>query len=49
VQTTEPKIKEFSGEEFTRITFCPDLAKFNMEKLDDDHLALMSRRYLAVR
>jgi hypothetical protein len=45
VQTSEPKVKEFSGEEFTRITFSPDLAKFNMERLDDDHVALLSRRY----
>jgi DNA topoisomerase-2 len=46
VQTSEPKVKEFSGEEFTRITFSPDLAKFNMERLDDDHVALLSRRYM---
>ena len=30
-KTTEPKIKEFSGEEFTKITFHPDFAKFNEE------------------
>ena len=40
----EPKLKEFSGDEFTKITFSPDLKKFNMEKLDDDTVALMSRR-----
>ena len=39
----EPKIKEFSGEEFTKITFYPDLSKFNMEKLDEDTIALLSR------
>ena len=44
LQTTEPKIKDFSGDEFTKITFSPDLAKFNMERLDEDHIALMSRR-----
>merc|ERR1719270_911860 len=43
-KTSDPKIKEFSGEEFTKITFHPDLAKFNMEKLDDDIVALLSRR-----
>lgn len=26
------------------MTFCPDLTKFKMEKLDDDIVALMSRR-----
>jgi DNA topoisomerase-2 len=40
----EPKIKDHSGEEFTKITFTPDLKKFNMEKIDDDTLALLSRR-----
>ena len=43
-KTSEPKIKEFSGEEFTRVTFNPDLVKFGMEKLDDDTFALLSRR-----
>ena len=40
----DPKLKDFSGEEFTKITFQPDLAKFNMEKLDDDTVSLLSRR-----
>lgn len=40
----EPKIKEFSGEEYTKITFQPDLPKFNMEKLDNDTVALLTRR-----
>ena len=40
----EAKIKDFSGEEFTKITFSPDLKKFNMEKLDDDVVALLHRR-----
>ncbi|RZC40450.1 DNA topoisomerase 2, partial [Asbolus verrucosus] len=43
-KASEPKIKEFSGEEFTKITFSPDLVKFKMDKLDDDIVALMSRR-----
>ena len=37
-------MKDFtSGEEYTKITFQPDLAKFNMEKLDDT-ISLLSRR-----
>merc|ERR1719228_2543217 len=41
----DPKVKDFtSGEEYTKITFQPDLAKFNMEKLDDDTISLLSRR-----
>jgi len=43
-KTSEPKIKEFSGEEFTKVTFHPDFTKFGMEKLDTDTVALLSRR-----
>lgn len=43
-KTSEPKIKEFSGDDFTRVTFSPDLAKFKMEKLDEGIVGLMSRR-----
>ena len=38
------KITDAAKEDFTRVTFYPDLAKFNMEKLDQDIVALMSRR-----
>lgn len=37
-------IKPFKGEDYTCITFSPDLAKFKMDKLDDDIVGLMSRR-----
>lgn len=44
-RTTDPKIRtEAKGEDFTKITFYPDLAKFRMEKLDADTVALLSRR-----
>ncbi|XP_061518978.1 DNA topoisomerase 2 [Anopheles gambiae] len=44
-KTTEPKIKEdFFGNDYTKITFSPDLSKFKMEKLDDDIVGLLSRR-----
>ncbi|XP_005191756.1 DNA topoisomerase 2 [Musca domestica] len=43
-KTTDPKIKEFAGTDYTKITFCPDLAKFKMDRLDEDIVALMSRR-----
>lgn len=44
-KASEPKIKE-SGkdDDFTKVTFSPDLAKFKMDKLEDDIVALMSRR-----
>ncbi|XP_048869800.1 DNA topoisomerase 2-alpha isoform X2 [Brienomyrus brachyistius] len=40
----ETKIKPFDGEEFTCITFQPDLSKFKMQILDKDTVALMTRR-----
>ena len=43
-KASDPKIKEFSGEEFTKITFSPDLPKFKMDSLDSDTVALLSRR-----
>ena len=43
-KASEPRIKEFCGEDFTKVTFSPDLSKFKMESLDDDIVALMSRR-----
>ncbi|MBN3308692.1 TOP2A topoisomerase, partial [Amia calva] len=40
----DSKIKPFEGEEFTCISFQPDLTKFKMQILDKDSVALMSRR-----
>lgn len=31
-------------EDFTKITFQPDLARFGMEQLDEDIVALLTRR-----
>lgn len=43
-KASDPKIKDFSGEEFTKITFSPDLEKFKMTELDSDLVGLLSRR-----
>lgn len=43
-KTSEPKIKFFDGDDFTCVTFQPDLSKFKMEKLDKDTMALLTRR-----
>ncbi|KAH8404824.1 hypothetical protein KR222_004799 [Zaprionus bogoriensis] len=43
-KTADPTVKDFNGTDFTRITFSPDLAKFKMDRLDEDIVALMSRR-----
>ncbi|KAI1292341.1 DNA topoisomerase 2-beta [Halotydeus destructor] len=40
----EVKIAKASGEDFTKVTFYPDLSKFSMAELDKDIVALMSRR-----
>lgn len=40
----EPIIKEAAKEDFTRVTFYPDLSKFGMQELDRDTVALFSRR-----
>ncbi|TKR76456.1 hypothetical protein L596_017588 [Steinernema carpocapsae] len=38
------EISKATGEDFTKVTFTPDLAKFKMTQLDDDIIALMYRR-----
>ncbi|EFN87409.1 DNA topoisomerase 2 isoform X2 [Harpegnathos saltator] len=43
-KASEPRIKEYHGEDFTKVTFSPDLSKFKMQSLDEDIVALMSRR-----
>ncbi|KAI8140715.1 DNA topoisomerase [Fennellomyces sp. T-0311] len=41
----KPKVTKFTkGDEFTRITFKPDLTKFNMTEMDDDFEALIKKR-----
>uniref|UniRef100_T1IP94 DNA topoisomerase 2 n=1 Tax=Strigamia maritima TaxID=126957 RepID=T1IP94_STRMM len=43
-KTTDAKIKGYTGEDFTRVSFSPDLSKFNMTELNNDIVALFSRR-----
>src|SRR6218665_1561615 len=43
-KTSEPKIGPVKGEDFTCVTFCPDLKKFQMETLDKDIIDLFTRR-----
>lgn len=40
----EPQVRPFEGEEYTCVTFRPDLPKFKMSILDKDTVALMTRR-----
>ncbi|XP_065109660.1 DNA topoisomerase 2-alpha [Paramisgurnus dabryanus] len=40
----ECKIKPFDGDDYTCITFQPDLTKFKMQALDKDTVALLTRR-----
>ena len=43
-KTKKPKIQEAEKSDFTSIKFHPDLEKFKMEKLDEDTVALMTKR-----
>ncbi|CUT98959.1 DNA topoisomerase 2 alpha [Echinococcus multilocularis] len=43
-KTSEPKINPNSGEDFTCVSFCPDLDRFGMTELDADTVALFERR-----
>ncbi|KAL1128861.1 hypothetical protein AAG570_013395 [Ranatra chinensis] len=43
-KASEVKLKDSSSEDYTKIIFHPDLKKFKMEKLDNDIVALMTRR-----
>lgn len=40
----EPILKESREDDFTSVTFWPDLARFKMDCLDDDTVALLARR-----
>lgn len=43
--TDKAKITPATGDDFTKVTFVPDLAKFKMnDGLDDDIIGLLSRR-----
>lgn len=41
---SEPEITKFSGPDYTSITFKPDLDRFKMDIMDDDIVALLSKR-----
>lgn len=43
-KTSEPKINPASGEDFTCVSFYPDLDRFGMTELDADTVALFERR-----
>lgn len=43
-KASDPKLSKSTGEDYTKITFSPDLAKFKMTELEDGILKLMERR-----
>ena len=43
-KASEPEITPYAGEDFTCVTFEPDLKKFGMSELDADMVALMRKR-----
>uniref|UniRef100_A0A1I7SHR6 DNA topoisomerase 2 n=1 Tax=Bursaphelenchus xylophilus TaxID=6326 RepID=A0A1I7SHR6_BURXY len=46
--TSEPQIDVAKSEDFTKVTFTPDLQKFGMKSLDHEIIGLMSRRALDI-
>ncbi|KAI1728634.1 DNA gyrase/topoisomerase IV, subunit A domain-containing protein [Ditylenchus destructor] len=40
----EPIVEKCNGDDFTKVTFQPDLKRFGMNELDDDIIGLMCRR-----
>ncbi|CAG8482548.1 2580_t:CDS:10 [Diversispora eburnea] len=42
--TEKPKITSYSKDEYTKITFKPDLSKFNLTELTDDIISLLQKR-----
>ena len=44
LEKTEPIIEKSNDEDYTSITFVPDLEKFKMTELDDDIIALFQKR-----
>lgn len=43
-EKSKPEIKKYSGTDFTCVTFKPDLTRFKMDFMDDDTVALLSKR-----
>lgn len=43
-KTGAPKITKNSGKPYTKITFYPDLKRFNMNELEDDIINIMTKR-----
>ena len=41
---SSPDIKDFVGDDYTCVTFYPDLKRFRMKEFDDDIVALMRKR-----
>mmetsp|Transcript_35793 Transcript_35793/g.64661 ORF Transcript_35793/g.64661 Transcript_35793/m.64661 type:complete len:1405 (+) Transcript_35793:113-4327(+) len=42
----KPKMTKFSGKDFTKVTFYPDLKRFGMASLDKDIVSLMKKRVM---
>jgi len=43
-KTREPKIDKYAGDDYTEVTFYPDMSKFGMSTLDPDIVSLMMKR-----
>jgi len=43
-ERSKPEVSKFSGADYTCISFKPDLDRFKMQFMDDDTVALLSKR-----
>lgn len=43
-KASDPKIREYFNDDYTKITFQPDLTKFKMDRLDEDIVSIFHRR-----
>lgn len=41
---SKPKVTDFDGKSYTKVTFTPDYEKFGMNNLDQDSLAILKKR-----
>ncbi|KAF0991154.1 hypothetical protein HZS_788 [Henneguya salminicola] len=42
--SADPQIVDYKGSDYTRVSFFPDLRRFNMNNLDNDFVSLLKRR-----
>jgi DNA topoisomerase-2 len=44
---TPAEITDYAGEDYTKVTFSPDLARFKMKELSSDMISLFQKRVVS--